>query len=74
MIQGARYGLATNIPLVVLINEGSASASEISGGCIAGLWSRQRWLGVKSYGKGSVQNWVPLSNDQGAVRVTIAKW
>ena len=29
---------------------------------------------MTSYGKGSVQNWVPLSNDQGAVRVTIAKW
>jgi len=31
-------------------------------------------VGVTSYGKGSVQNWVPLSDDQGAVRVTIAKW
>ena len=29
---------------------------------------------MTSYGKGSVQNWIPLSNDQGAVRVTIAKW
>ncbi|MBT3389525.1 MAG: carboxyl-terminal protease, partial [Chloroflexi bacterium] len=27
-----------------------------------------------TFGKGSVQNWVPLSNDQGAVRVTIARW
>ena len=31
-------------------------------------------MGVVSYGKGSVQNWVPISNDQGAVRVTIARW
>jgi len=31
-------------------------------------------VGVVSYGKGSVQNWVPISNDQGAVRVTIARW
>jgi len=31
-------------------------------------------VGVTSYGKGSVQNWVPLTNNQGAVRVTIAKW
>jgi len=29
---------------------------------------------VQSYGKGSVQNWVPLSNNQGAARVTIARW
>ena len=31
-------------------------------------------LGVTSFGKGSVQNWIQLNNDQGAVRVTIAKW
>ena len=66
-------GLATDIPLVVLINEGTASASEIVAGAIQ---DRERGLlvGVTSYGKGSVQNWVPLSDDQGAVRVTVAKW
>jgi carboxyl-terminal processing protease len=37
-------------------------------------YGRARLVGVQSYGKGSVQNWVPLSNDQGAARVTIAKW
>ena len=31
-------------------------------------------MGVVSYGKGSVQNWIPLSGDNGAVRITIAKW
>ncbi|NTU50751.1 MAG: peptidase S41, partial [Desulfobulbaceae bacterium] len=31
-------------------------------------------VGVTTYGKGSVQNWIPLQNDQGAVRVTIARW
>jgi len=31
-------------------------------------------VGVTTYGKGSVQSWIPLSDDQGAVRVTIAKW
>ena len=35
---------------------------------------RAKLVGVQSYGKGSVQNWIPLSDDQGAVRVTIAKW
>ena len=66
-------GQATDIPLVVLINEGSASASEIVAGAIQDS-GRGKLVGVTSYGKGSVQNWVPLSNDQGAVRVTIAKW
>jgi carboxyl-terminal processing protease len=66
-------GQATDIPLVVLINEGSASASEILAGALQD-YGRAKLVGVKSYGKGSVQNWVPLSNNQGAARVTIAKW
>lgn len=66
-------GRATEIPIIVLINEGSASASEIVAGAIQDA-GRGKLVGVASYGKGSVQNWVPLSNDQGAVRVTIAKW
>ncbi|HWS24322.1 MAG TPA: S41 family peptidase, partial [Anaerolineales bacterium] len=35
---------------------------------------RGELVGVTTYGKGSVQNWIPLSNDQGAVRITIARW
>lgn len=66
-------GLAVDIPLVVLVNEGTASASEIVAGAIQDH-ERGQLVGVTTYGKGSVQNWVPLSNDQGAVRVTIAKW
>ena len=66
-------GRATNIPLVVLINEGSASASEILAGALQD-YGRAKLVGVTSYGKGSVQIWQPLSNDQGAARVTIAKW
>ncbi|MEI7844162.1 MAG: S41 family peptidase [Chloroflexota bacterium] len=66
-------GLATAIPMVVLVNEGTASASEIVSGAIQD-YGRGKLVGVTTYGKGSVQIWTPLSNDQGAVRITIAKW
>ena len=66
-------GMATKIPMVVLINEASASASEITAGALQDH-GRATLVGVTSYGKGSVQNWIPISNDQGAVRITIARW
>lgn len=66
-------GMATEIPLVVLINEGTASASEITAGAIQD-YERGVLVGKTSYGKGSVQNWVTLQKDQGAIRVTIARW
>ncbi len=66
-------GQATTIPMVVLINEGSASASEITAGALQDD-GRAKLVGMTSFGKGSVQNWLPLSNNQGAVAITIAKW
>jgi carboxyl-terminal processing protease len=66
-------GLATDIPMVVLINEGSASASEIVGGAIQDR-ERGQLIGTQSYGKGTVQVYTPLINDQGAVRITVARW
>ncbi|MCJ7531733.1 MAG: S41 family peptidase [Anaerolineales bacterium] len=66
-------GLATDIPMVVLINEGSASASEIVAGAIQD-YQRGALVGMTSFGKSAVQNWIPLSDDQGGVRITIARW
>lgn len=66
-------GLATEIPLIVLVNEGSASASEIVAGAIQDL-GRGKLVGATTYGKGSVQVWNDLLNNQGAVRITVARW
>ena len=66
-------GLATEIPLVVLVNEGTASASEITAGAIQDR-GRGPLVGAVTFGKGSVQNWIPLNDNAGAVRVTVARW
>jgi carboxyl-terminal processing protease len=66
-------GIATKIPMVVLVNEWSASASEIVAGALQDR-GRAQLVGVTTFGKGTVQNWIPLSDDEGAVRVTIARW
>jgi len=69
------YGnaIAPDIPLVVLVNGGSASASEITAGAIQDR-GRGMLVGTTTYGKGSVQNWIELEGDNGAIRVTIARW
>ena len=69
----AKKGDLTNgKAIIVLINYGSASASEIVAGALKDH-KRAILLGENSYGKGSVQSIIPLKND-GAIRLTIAKY
>ncbi len=69
----AKQGDLTNgKTLLVLINYGSASASEIVAGALKDH-KRAILLGENSYGKGSVQSIIPLKND-GAIRLTVAKY
>ncbi|WP_449244355.1 S41 family peptidase [Desulfobacca acetoxidans] len=65
-------GLEKSIPIVVLINEGSASASEIVAGAIQDQ-KRGLLVGAKSFGKGSVQTIIPLE-DGSALRLTTAHY
>jgi carboxyl-terminal processing protease len=65
--------LDTNIPIVVLVNDQSASASEIMAGCLQDL-GRAKIAGQRSYGKGTVQQVFPLDNDQTALKFTTARF
>ena len=68
-------GAATDpsIQLVLLVDGGSASASEIVAGALHDR-GRATLVGTKTFGKGTVQQWTQLEDDSGGFRLTIAKW
>lgn len=65
-------GLATTVPLVILVNAGSASGSEVLSGALRD-YNRAKLIGEKTFGKGSVNHVYELQ-DQGALYLTFARW
>lgn len=61
------------LPMVILVDQNSASASEIFAGCMKD-YKRAVLIGAKTFGKGSVQTIMPLPDDAGAIRLTTAKY
>jgi carboxyl-terminal processing protease len=68
-------GVATDpaIDIVVLVDGGSASASEIVAGALQDS-HRARLVGEQTFGKGTIQQWQTLTDDTGGFRLSVARW
>lgn len=72
VLRSRGYNAFPSTPIVVLVNEGSASASEILAGALRDN-GKAKLVGKKTFGKGSVQELVPIT-DTTSLKITIARW
>lgn len=73
IVSNSTGGDATGMPLVVLVNGGSASASEVVTGALRD-YKAATIIGTNTFGKGIVQQLLPLPNDMGGLKVTTSKY
>ncbi len=74
-INASSGGRATDpaIKVVVLVDKNTASSSEILAGALQS-YHRAKVVGTTTYGKGIVQEWLPLPNNAGGIHLTVARW